>query len=68
MNELMNESFIAIIRKGVIKTKMIRPTTDAAGTAAIEVGRAGREAYEVRVRDGLWGAGGAPAFSVWLPA
>ena len=55
-----------LLRGEVVQRR--RLTTDAAGTAAVEVGRAGREAYEVRVRDGLWGAGGAPAFSVWLPA
>ncbi|MGB0189353.1 MAG: hypothetical protein ACPF9W_00085 [Nocardioides sp.] len=30
--------------------------------------QAGQAAYEVRVRDGLWGEGEVPTFSAWLPA
>lgn len=58
---------VRVLRRGKVLQR-VRVTTDAAGTAAIEIGRAGPAAYEVRVRDGLWGEGEAPAFSVWLPS
>ena len=58
---------VRVLRRGKVLQR-VRVTTDATGTAAVEIGRAGPAAYEVTVRDGLWGEGEAPAFSVWLPS
>ena len=58
---------VRVLRRGKVLQR-VRVTTDASGTAAVEIGKAGPAAYEVRVRDGLWGEGEAPAFSVWLPS
>lgn len=58
---------VRVLRRGKVLQR-VRVTTDASGTAAVEIGKAGPAAYEVRVRDGLWGEGEAPAFSAWLPS
>ncbi len=58
---------LRVLHRGRV-VQRLRVTTDGSGTAAVEVGRAGPAAYEVRGRDGIWGEGEAPAYSVWLPS